>query len=955
MIKKLLQNGLMLAVAVVMAGSVQAQTWDFEDQSLDIWEARVELDQGYDGTAEVTDDRSEEGTYSVKLSATSETANAMFRATSGLENLEPGSKLTFRVWVSDADAAYINGLQPIAQHGDGWGGWTDAWYGMGDIDLDAWNTITLELPEPDDGVFQQIGLQITGLDAGDTPEIFIDKVTIEAPTDESETVLYTWDFEDQDLGNWVEQNSTLTITDDRSESGTYSVKLEAGDDGNESWMRNETDFDQLEEGVIIRYRFWIDEENLEYVNGFQTFFVDPGWNADWHNAGDQTPGEWNTIEYTVHDISDLDPSEFEAFGLQIVRHGDAAGYPTIYVDKVSLIHVEEEEPEIDMINIFTHDFEDQELGDWHVGEQADGDDASGGTATITDDRSDEGTWSVQLTASDDQQNVQFRNEVAVDEVQELDQLSFRIWVSADDLENIEWIGPAVRHGVISQGWDYAAYTADDLEADAWNTVTLDLPVLLNGIGDYLVLHVEGKDAADTPSVYIDWVSLDRPDFPDPADVVSRPDPGNLLFGFEEDEAGDTQGWQATEAAENLSSTDAWSSEGDYAIVADFPMDGETDAILEVENNDGWDLSAATHLSAIVRHSDDGTAVGMTAQLFVKTGGDWVWFEQEAKEIGSEEEDGYILLFDLADVDDLADVRAIGVKFVSGEGSSDMTHIYVDNVRTHPADTDEMELPDASDILYSFEGGDLQGWGTEGDNVRSVGTTDSWSSHGDYSQFTDLSFDNLEYHFRVSYGAENHVDKYANYTHLSAVVRHDGEAPNYGDGGVNANLYIMTDGWSWQDGGATLKTVTSAEEGTLLTFDLSDVQDLDVVYAFGVKFEAGPNAAGPSRFFLDEVRGYYEAETTGADNEVAGEFRLRQNYPNPFNPTTMISFEVPSATEVALNVYDILGQRVMTLVNEEVSSGVHQVQFDGSQLASGVYIYRIEAGDFVKTRKMMLIK
>jgi len=86
-----------------------------------------------------------------------------------------------------------------------------------------------------------------------------------------------------------------------------------------------------------------------------------------------------------------------------------------------------------------------------------------------------------------------------------------------------------------------------------------------------------------------------------------------------------------------------------------------------------------------------------------------------------------------------------------------------------------------------------------------------------------------------------------------------------------------------------------------------------------------------------------------------QFALGQNYPNPFNPATTISFELPKASQVTLGVFDILGREVSVLVNERRDAGVHEVKFDGSNLASGVYIYRIQAVDYVATKRMLLMK
>jgi hypothetical protein len=85
------------------------------------------------------------------------------------------------------------------------------------------------------------------------------------------------------------------------------------------------------------------------------------------------------------------------------------------------------------------------------------------------------------------------------------------------------------------------------------------------------------------------------------------------------------------------------------------------------------------------------------------------------------------------------------------------------------------------------------------------------------------------------------------------------------------------------------------------------------------------------------------------------FRLEQNFPNPFNPTTAIRFALPQASHVIVAVVDRLGLRVATLVDGELDAGLHTVQFDGTGLASGVYFYRMRAGSFTDTKKLLLIR
>jgi hypothetical protein len=99
-------------------------------------------------------------------------------------------------------------------------------------------------------------------------------------------------------------------------------------------------------------------------------------------------------------------------------------------------------------------------------------------------------------------------------------------------------------------------------------------------------------------------------------------------------------------------------------------------------------------------------------------------------------------------------------------------------------------------------------------------------------------------------------------------------------------------------------------------------------------------------------------TTGVDQAtsmVPTEFMLHQNYPNPFNPSTTISYGIPAAMKVSMVVYNILGQEVMTLVNEMQPAGMHAVTFDASRMSSGVYFYRLTAANAVATKKMVLLK
>ena len=91
------------------------------------------------------------------------------------------------------------------------------------------------------------------------------------------------------------------------------------------------------------------------------------------------------------------------------------------------------------------------------------------------------------------------------------------------------------------------------------------------------------------------------------------------------------------------------------------------------------------------------------------------------------------------------------------------------------------------------------------------------------------------------------------------------------------------------------------------------------------------------------------------NNIPTQFSLEQNYPNPFNPTTTISFSILSSAFTSLKVYDVLGNEVATLLSEEKPAGSYEVSFNASGLTSGIYLYKLQAGNVTETKKMTLMR
>lgn len=158
------------------------------------------------------------------------------------------------------------------------------------------------------------------------------------------------------------------------------------------------------------------------------------------------------------------------------------------------------------------------------------------------------------------------------------------------------------------------------------------------------------------------------------------------------------------------------------------------------------------------------------------------------------------------------------------------------------------------------------------------------------------------------------------------------------------------------GGASYEALRIREELTI-----SGITSVNYSFLSKEGAQVNVNAvdANPPSSGMISVDGttYYDGLTTSVEqiSELPNDYTLSQNYPNPFNPSTNIEYSIPEASFVELTVYDVLGNEVATLVNEQHVAGVYRADFSGSNLASGLYIARITAGNFTSSIKMTLMK
>ena len=108
-------------------------------------------------------------------------------------------------------------------------------------------------------------------------------------------------------------------------------------------------------------------------------------------------------------------------------------------------------------------------------------------------------------------------------------------------------------------------------------------------------------------------------------------------------------------------------------------------------------------------------------------------------------------------------------------------------------------------------------------------------------------------------------------------------------------------------------------------------------------------------FWETLDAYHTYQEIEVDVNGPTEFALYQNYPNPFNPATTIEFSLPKQANVKINVYNVVGQVVVELINRTMEEGYHEVQFTANDYASGIYYYRFKTSEFTSIKKMLLLK
>jgi subtilisin family serine protease len=184
------------------------------------------------------------------------------------------------------------------------------------------------------------------------------------------------------------------------------------------------------------------------------------------------------------------------------------------------------------------------------------------------------------------------------------------------------------------------------------------------------------------------------------------------------------------------------------------------------------------------------------------------------------------------------------------------------------------------------------------------------------------------------------------------------ANNYGFYAVSNSTfgYQITDKWSALSSGLTTVSAGPADIANITSsgpYTIASGDSIDVAYALACDLNLNT-----VRTAIANARAKYSSIITGIkqnNNQTPVVFALEQNYPNPFNPSTVINYSIPTSGNVTIKVYDILGNEVKTLVNENKAPGNYSITFDAKGLPSGVYLYKLTAGNYTSVKKLVLIK
>lgn len=570
-------------------------------------------------------------------------------------------------------------------------------------------------------------------------------------------------------------------------------------------------------------------------------------------------------------------------------------------------------------------FENQELGNWQALIDLQFDVSTVGE--VSDERAYTGNYSVKIQSGDDAKVGALINDNA--ELAVFDTLSAFVFIDSINLEEIEMVQIFFLHG---PSWDFISqdYESSNLTADSWNELLVIAP---EGIGNTqrIGLQFVGKNSSETSVMFIDDISIKEyvPEIVEPEGT----------WGFENQVFGEWTPLVDLQFDVNTVGeiTNEQANTGSYSAKITVQDDANVGALV----NNTASIGVFDTLKANVFIPSAELAKIETVQIFFLHGPSWDFTSTDYASTNLAADSWNELL--LVAPEGIGNTQRIGIQFI-GKETSETSFIFIDAI----------SIAEYVPEVFEPEGT----WGFENQNF------------GEWTPLVDLQFDLntigeivTEQVYSGNYSAKIQV---ADDASVGALVNNTYEVSE-GDS-LQAKVFIPSSeiadiemvqifvlhGSNW-DFVSTDYAIEALSADTWNDLLLVIPDNIGNTQRIGIQF-VGKEVSGTSFMYIDAISVSNGTMNTSIfEGEHPGQFELSQNYPNPFNPSTNISFTLPNNGHVKLEVFNLLGQKVATIIDAPRSAGNHAIKFDASKLSSGIYLYRLSTENFVETRKMNLIK
>ncbi len=576
-------------------------------------------------------------------------------------------------------------------------------------------------------------------------------------------------------------------------------------------------------------------------------------------------------------------------------------------------------------HVITWDFEDQAFGNWAALTDLQFDVST--TGEITDERAFTGTYSVKIQSGNDAKVGALINDNL--SIGVFDTLRANVYLSAADLAEIETVQIFFLHG---QSWDFTStdYASSNLTADEWNDLILIAP---EGIGNTQRVGVQfvGKEASESSILYIDDISI--------AEYVPEVFEAEGTWGFENQVLGEWLPLVDLQFDNNtmgeVSSEQA--STGSYSAKIEVQNDASVGALV----NNTYSVGVFDTLRANVFIPASELAKIETVQIFFLHGANWDFISTDYASTNLSADSWNEIL--LIAPEGIGNTQRIGIQFI-GKVTSETSFMYIDDI----------SITEYVPEVFEPEGT----WGFEN------------QVFGEWLPLIDLEFDNSttgtissekvysgQYSAKIQVGNDAKVGALINNAfevQVGDTMQAQVFIPTSEFGSIETVQIFVLHGSNW-DFLSTDYSMGMLSVDSWNNLMLVIPEGVGNTQRIGIQF-VGKETSETSFIFIDNISvGNRNTSTSNEFEELPNTFELSQNYPNPFNPSTNINYYLPIGSNVTLEVFNMLGQKVATLVDAPKSAGMHTVTFDAQNLASGLYLYRLSVDSFVQIKRMSLIK